>query len=259
MASVQAGGGAARPGGKSGATATNKDKDKGRGGDQSKYGTDNGYRESEAVIGGHAVTVSVGADGKAKTTPTGEKSTANRYHYDNPSGYNNPNKLAPNALPMGGPIPPGATPDVPNASWGQVIGNMTQALPGGMLNNAEDAVDAIAKGKAPGVGTGGTVGRAIDAATGQTPGRQEGYRADRYRGEDSMGGIGGSGGAVSDDAGQDFPQAAMLSPASRAIVGDSSETPGSDAISGAFSDVTLQDVPEQLRRRRSGTSSMMTA
>jgi hypothetical protein len=106
--------------------------------------------------------------------------------------YNSPSKK----VEAEKPYTPGAVPNVPQASLGQIIGALMNALPGGMLNQAGEAVDGVTEGDFSGVSKGGFVGSAIDGMTGEEPGKQEGWSPDRYRGNDSLGGVGGSGGPV---------------------------------------------------------------
>lgn len=84
---------------------------------------------------------------------------------------------------------PGAVPNVPDASLGQIAGMFTSAVPGGLLNSVPDAVDAVSGGNVNSVGTGGAVGRMIDSMTGEKPGEQNGWASDRDHG--IANGIGG--------------------------------------------------------------------
>ncbi len=157
----------------------------------------------------------------------------------------------PNNKPGGGTTTqfnqtPGAVPNFPDAE--SPLTNLGEALmigPTGPVSTATmlagGAYQAITKGK-------------VESPFSNT-GPQRGWQPDKYRGEASLGGVGGVGGAVNSGEGP------MLNPASRAVVGDSS-TAGSDALMGVggdFSDVSLQDVPESLRRRPKLAASSMVA
>lgn len=135
---------------------------------------------------------------------------------------------------------PGAVPNFPDANTAAVVDQLSNAIPGVGLSNSVYKAGKLVAGEDT---TFGPLGDALGADTGV----QSGWQPDRTRGMD--------GGPQND--GQP-----SLAPASRAIVGDDSATPGSDALLGGgdFSDVSLQDVPEQLRRRKAmAGSSMMSA
>lgn len=166
---------------------------------------------------------------------------------------NRPNPLAPTTIPMGGKVPPGALPDVEDASWGQLLGLAAKLLPGGIgfANDAEEGYDALTSGNMSGVSRGGIMGAALDDALGDTPGKQSGWRPDRYRGTNSMGGIGGSGGAVSDSAGdsRSIP-GRRVGAGTQALTGDPEDIEAGPG--GPFSDVMLRD-----RRRPRGAGTQM--
>jgi hypothetical protein len=135
---------------------------------------------------------------------------------------------------------PGAVPNYPDAE--SPLTNLGEALmigPTGPVSTATmlagGAYQAIKNGK-------------VESPFSNT-GPQKGWQPDRTRG-----GPANPNDPRGDNAG------AVLNPASRAVVGDSG-TAGTDALlgmGGDFTDVSLQDVPEALRRRpKLAASSMM--
>lgn len=133
---------------------------------------------------------------------------------------------------------PGAVPNIPDPSAGQVISGLAMA-PAGPLG----VLGAIA-GMATADQSGRTLaGQAVDAATGSKPGMQEGWQGDRDR--NTTGGPSGSDSVL--------PATAAL----RALTGDvlagATATGSGGTQDPAFSDVTLQD----RRRPRTAASRMM--
>jgi hypothetical protein len=131
---------------------------------------------------------------------------------------------------------PGAVPNIPDPSAGQVVSGLMMA-PAGPLG----VLGAIA-GMATADQSGRTLaGQAVDSATGSTPGKQEGWQPDRDR--NNTGGPSGSDSVV--------PATAAL----RALTGDvpTAATATDGGPDQNFSDVTLQD----RRRPRTAASRMM--
>jgi hypothetical protein len=86
---------------------------------------------------------------------------------------------------------PGAVPNVPDASPGQLAGLFSSAVPVvGGLNNAASALEGLFSGNFSSVSNGGPIGQAVDGAFGTTPGKQRGWAPERSRGVAN--GVGGA-------------------------------------------------------------------
>lgn len=132
---------------------------------------------------------------------------------------------------------PGAVPNFPNANAAAVLDQLSGALPGvGTANSVYKGAKAVMGEDS----TFGPLGDMLGADTGP----QAGYQPDRDRNT--------NGGPASDGG--------MLTPASRAIVGDDDGAlgAGAAAVTGDdYSDVSLQDVPMTLRRKGSMATGLL--
>lgn len=142
----------------------------------------------------------------------------------------------------GRPYSDGVIPSISQPSPGQIVGALTSLVPGGILNSAGDALDAVSGGAAPRNYRGGFVGEALDSALGSTPGEEDGDTPNRIASSTNARG----------DAGNYAPTLA----GTRAIVGDTDDSAIDAGSGGDYSDVALQDVPLNMRKKTglAGTS-----
>lgn len=151
----------------------------------------------------------------------------------------------------GRPLTDGPVSSVPNASLGQKVGLFAGLAPFGIgaLNAVPDRVDALTGDDTTGgAGTGGMIGRGIDALTGQRPGRVEGQVGNRVASS------GNARGARPSDDSRIMDRAGAAATAALLGDGPDSGAAGTDAL---FSDVQLAD-----RRKRSdfaGTNMLLKA
>lgn len=203
--------------------------------DRSKTSPAGGDRSS----GGSRQTANGIQNGNSDAT---NSTAAQHTGVDRPSARTDAGGSNPFAGPGGGTTTqygyvPGAVPNFPNANAAAVLDQLSGAIPGvGTANSVYKGAKAVMGEDS----TFGPLGDMLGADTGP----QAGYQPDRDRNT--------NGGPASDGG--------MLTPASRAIVGDDDGAlgAGAAAVTGDdYSDVSLQDVPMTLRRKGSMATGLL--
>lgn len=146
---------------------------------------------------------------------------------------------------------PGATPVVDDPSAGQVISGLSL----GPLGAGGPALTAAGIASADEFGR-TWVGRQVDDLTGGTPGPRTAYQPDRYRGQASLNGIGGDGGAVNDGSEREIA-GQRFGAGTEALLGDPDEAGPTGNLTDEYSDVALKD--RRKPRLGAGTQLLMSA